>query len=165
MRRRAFLITAMFVLAGCASAPRPTTPVPNIYVMRHLNTPNDATDPDLTPEGMATAAALAEWLSTDPPTAIFVTDTKRARQTAAPTAKRFGVTPTVYNPSDKSALIRSVLAQQSTVLIVGHSNTVPDIIAGLGGERPAPLVHEDFGDIWRVQGTARTTIRAKLPQR
>jgi hypothetical protein len=48
------------------------------------------------------------------------------------------------------------------VLVVGHSNTVPDIVAGLGGPRPAPLVHEDFGDIWHISGPRRTTVRTKF---
>lgn len=162
MQRRAFLVAALLMLAGCAAAP-PPAPVPNIHVMRHLNTPEGVRDPDLTAEGQSTAAALAQWLSRDPPAVIFVSDTKRARQTAAPTAARFGVTPTVYNPADTPGLVAAVLAQRGTILVVGHSNTVPDIIAGLGGERPAPLVHEDFGDIWHIHGPARTTVRIRLP--
>jgi broad specificity phosphatase PhoE len=162
--RRAFLIGAMLAFASCVSTPA-TTPVPSVYVMRHLNTPKGTTDPDLTPEGLATAEALAGWLSRDPPIAIFVSNTKRAMQTAAPTSRRFGVNATVYNPANTSELLTSVLAQQGTVLVVGHSNTVPDIIAGLGGEKPAALVHEDFGDIWHVQGAERRTTKAKLPLR
>ena len=165
MGRGIFLIAAILALTGCVSAALPTTPVPNIYVMRHLNTPEGVTDPDLAPEGRAAAEALATWLAPDPPSAIFVSDTKRARQTAAPTAVRFGVAPTVYNPRDTPGLLSSILAHQGTFLIVGHSNTVPEIIAGLGGEKPAPLFHLDFGDIWRIHGAARTTSRAKLPQR
>lgn len=160
MRRRAVLIAMMFALAGCAGTPRPAALVPNIYVVRHLHTPKGATDPDLTSEGRAAAEALAEWLARDPPRAIFVSDTRRSGQTAAPAAARFGVRPTVYDPRDTPTLLASVLAQRGTVLVVGHSNTVPDIVAGLGGERPAPLVHEDFGDIWHIQD--RRTVRAKL---
>lgn len=148
-------------LAGCMSV-RPPQPAPNIYVIRHLHTPKDAKDPDLTTEGQSYAVALAQWLLHDPPTVIFVSNTKRAQQTAAPTARRYGLAPKVYDPSNTPALVSTVLRQQGTVLVVGHSNTVPDIIAGLGGERPAALVHEDFGDIWHIQGPARATTRTKL---
>ena len=55
-----------------------------------------------------------------------------------------------------------MLKERGTVLIVGHSNTVPDIVAGLGGTRPDPLVHEDFGDIWHIAGPERVTTRDKL---
>jgi broad specificity phosphatase PhoE len=161
MRRRTFLVAVLCLLAWPAAA-QPAA-APNIYVMRHLNTPEGQADPDLTPAGQATAAALPQWLAKDPPAVIYVSDYKRTRQTAAPTAERYHVTLKVYDPRDTPALVKAVLAEKGTVLVVGHSNTVPDIIAALGGERPAPLVHEDFGDIWHIAGEHRTTTRAKLP--
>lgn len=149
-------------LPGCMSV-EPPQPTPNIYVVRHLHTLKGVKDADLTTEGRAYAMALAHWLSRDPPQVIFVSSTKRAQQTAAPTAQRYGVTPNEYNPADTAGLVATILRQQGTVLVVGHSNTVPDIVAGLGGERPGALVHEDFGDIWHIQGPARTTTRTRLP--
>jgi broad specificity phosphatase PhoE len=158
---RTLRLAALVAMAGCASAPA-SPPQPNIYVMRHLDTPSGATNPDLTPEGQATAQALAGWLAKDPPAIIYVSSTKRAQQTAAPTALRYGVTPKVYDPADSAALIAAVLRETGTVLVVGHSNTVPDIVEKLGGERPAPLVHEDFGDIWHLAGTPRVSTRSKI---
>ena len=141
-----------------------------VYVMRHLNTPEGEPDPDLLPEGRITAIALADLMETDRfqgsrrPVAIYVSDFKRTRQTAAPTAARLALNLTIYDPRDTAALIARVRAEPGPVLIVGHSNTVPDIIAALGGTRPAPLVHEDFGDLWVVQpdgGTTRQRIGAR----
>jgi hypothetical protein len=37
------------------------------------------------------------------------------------------------------------------VLVVGHGNTVPEIVAQLGGARPGELTETDFGDIFRVR--------------
>lgn len=148
MRLSGLLVIALLALAGCAAAPAPAPPP--IWVMRHLNTPAGERDPDLTPEGQRAAAALAAWFRRDPPRAIYVTDYRRTRQTAAPLAARLGLTPIVYDPADTPGLIARVRAGPLPALIVGHSNTVPDIVALLGGTRPAPLVHEDFGDIWRV---------------
>jgi hypothetical protein len=34
--------------------------------------------------------------------------------------------------------------------VVGHSNTVPDIVEQLGGARPEPIAHDRHGDIWRI---------------
>ena len=160
--RRAVLGLFLFLLAGCVSNPSPTPLTPNIYVMRHLHTPKGVKDPDLTAEGRAHAEALAQWLSGDPPSVIFVSNTKRASQTAAPSARRFAVTPQTYDPSDTPALIARVMQAKGTVLVVGHSNTVPDIVAGFGGERPGDLGHEDFGDIWHIVGPTRTTTRENL---
>ena len=136
---------------------------PATYVMRHLNTSASERDPDLLPEGQRAAALLVGWFQREGarPVAIYVSDYKRTRQTAAPLAAALGLTPIVYDPADTPGLIARVRAGPGSVLIVGHSNTVPDIIAGLGGTRPAPLVHENFGDIWRIApdgATARMRI-------
>ena len=134
-----------------------------VYVLRHLNTPAGEPDPDLLPEGRAAAIALADLMETDRfqgagrPVAIYVSDYKRTRQTAAPTAARLALNLTVYDPRDTAGLIARVRAEPGPVLIVGHSNTVPDTVAALGGERPAPLVHEDFGDLWIVRPGGATT--------
>jgi len=164
---RAWLIGTLALLAACAtpaatgeSAPR------DIYVVRHLNTPAGEADPDLLPEGRRAADLLARWFGAGrpAPAAIYVSDYKRSRQTAAPLAARLGLTPIVYDPRDTSALIARVRAGPLPALIVGHSNTVPDIVAALGGERPGPLVHEDFGDIWRV-GADGITQRLRIEGR
>jgi broad specificity phosphatase PhoE len=152
---RSWLLAALAVLSACttttASGPPP------IYVMRHLNTPAGEPDPDLLPEGQRAAQALAGWFGRAAPRAIYVSDFRRTRQTVAPLAARLGLTPIVYNPADTPGLIARVRVGPQPALIVGHSNTVPDIIGSLGGTRPAPLVHADFGDIWRVAADGTTT--------
>jgi broad specificity phosphatase PhoE len=162
MRLSGLLVIAALALAGCATTPPPAPPP--IWVMRHLNTPAGERDPDLTAEGRRAAASLASWFREDRPAAIFVSHFKRSGQTAAPLAARLGLTPIVYDPADTPGLIARVRATPGPVLIVGHSNTVPDIVAALGGTRPAPLVHEDFGDIWRIApngATQRLRIEAR----
>jgi phosphohistidine phosphatase SixA len=131
--------------------------------MRHLHTPAGVPNAQLTGQGQAAAERLADWLKRDPPRTILVSDTDRARDTATPTATRYKAALLTYDPKDTPALIAQVLAAEGTVLVVGHSNTVPDIVAGLGGARPAPLEHEDFGDVWHISGPKRTTVRAWLP--
>ena len=159
-----FKMIAVALLVAFASAVSPAaTPVrPNVYVMRHLHTPAGVSDPDLTSEGVKYAAAVDDWFLRDPPNAIYVSSTKRAQQTAAPLAARLKLTPKIYDPRDTPGLIAAVSAESGTVLIVGHSNTVPDIVEKLGGQRPGDLTHEDFGDIWHVEGPERTTTRVHL---
>jgi len=150
------------MLLGCATAAPPPAVRPNIYVMRHLHTPGGATDPDLTADGQRYARLLVDRLAQDAPAVIYVSATKRAQQTAAPLAARLAITPKVYDPADTPGLVAAVLAETGTVLVVGHSNTVPDIVERLGGARPAPLAHEDFGDVWHLSGPDRVTRRIKL---
>lgn len=160
MTLRTLLSGALAMLSACATVPAAPAG-PNIYVVRHLNTPAGERDPDLLPEGQRTAQSLATWFGRERIRAIYVSDFRRTRQTAAPLAARLRLTPFVYDPADTPALIARVRAGPLPALIVGHSNTVPDIVAQLGGTRPAPLVHEDFGDIWRVAANG-TTQRLRI---
>lgn len=141
----------LLLLTACASLPEAPADAPVFYVVRHMNTPEGERDPDLTAEGRENAERLARWLEgRRAPEAIHVTDFRRTRQTAAPAAARLGLEPSLYDPADSPGIAARVRAEGLSALIVGHSNTVPDIVEALGGERPAPLAHPDFGDIWII---------------
>jgi broad specificity phosphatase PhoE len=130
--------------------------------MRHLQA-ESGTDPALTSKGAAEARLLAGWFRrSDRPRAIFVSRFRRAQDTAAPLAAAAGVTPVIYDPSDTPGLVRAVKAQTGSVLVVGHSNTIPDIVEQLGGTRPAPIAHDQHGDIWRVSARVGTTEMLQL---
>jgi broad specificity phosphatase PhoE len=122
-----------------------------IYVTRHYDTPAGERDPDLTATGQARAAALAKRFATRKLSAVYVTQYKRTQQTVAPLVARQGLTPVVYGPAPSPDFFAQLKAAKGDVLVVGHSNTVPDIVAGLGGTRPAPIPHEDFGGLWAVK--------------
>jgi phosphohistidine phosphatase SixA len=163
MMMRSLLIALLVALCGCATIGGPP-PQPNIYVMRHLHTPAGVSNAELTEEGLRFARLTSEWFRSDPPDVIYVSTTRRAQQTAEPLAQRLHLTPKLYDPADTAGVVAAVLKESGTVLVVGHSNPVPDIVTGLGGERPPPLVHEDFGDIWHVSGPARVTVRSRLQE-
>ena len=157
-----FLAAALLVLAAaCATTPRIETPHPNYYVTRHLQKAAGQ-DPGLTEEGIANAIRLADLLARDPPDAIYVSTTRRAAETAAPLVARLGLTPKTYNPANTAGLIAAVTAEQGTVLIVGHSNTVPEIVERLGGARPADLADDAYGDVWHVFGPERRTVKLAI---
>lgn len=157
---RLFLLALLPALAACATTPAP--PQPTFFVMRHLHTPQGERDPDLTAEGQAAAQRLVQMFGRERPAAIYVSSFKRSQQTAAPLAARLGLTPVVYDPADTPGLVARVRAGPFPVLIVGHSNTVPDIVQQLGGTRPGDLSHPDFGNLWRI-GADGTTVRTRIP--
>ncbi len=159
---RFILLPLLLALTACVTVDDNAGGEPLYYVMRHLNTPEGQRDPDLLPEGTAAAARVPELMARQRPAAIYVSDFKRTRQTAAAVAARWGLTPIVYNPADTPGLVARVRAGPWPVLIVGHSNTVPDIVEQLGGSRPAPLSHPDFGDLWRIEANG-TTVRLRVP--
>ena len=145
-----WILAALLALFLGAAAMASLPGAPTISVMRHLNTPEGERDPDLTDGGKANAQALVTWFKGKKLTAIYVSDYKRTRQTAGPLAAERGIEVQLYDPRDTPALVARVKAETGPVLVVGHSNTVPDIVEQLGGTRPGPLAHPDFGDIWTV---------------
>lgn len=161
---RWLMLALLPLAAACATAAAGPEP-PAVFVMRHLHTPEGERDPDLTEEGRMYAERLADMLGGEEIDAIYVSNFRRTQQTAAPLAARLGVTPTVYDPADTPALVARVRAELGGVLVVGHSNTVPDIVEQLGGNRPGPLVHADFGDVWRIAPAGTTRLRIPEPAR
>jgi broad specificity phosphatase PhoE len=142
-------VAAALLLAACAT--------PDYYVMRHLQKAEGA-NPGLTEEGSRNALALHDFLKPHLPRAIYVTDTLRAQRTAEPIAERLGLTPVVY--ADLAGLVRQVRAEPNKpVLIVGHSNTVPDIVRRLGGVELRPMRDDEFGQMWLVYGDGATRVR------
>jgi broad specificity phosphatase PhoE len=156
----ALLLAALAACATSATDPAASAG-PSWYVMRHLQKAEGA-DPVLSEEGRRNAERLATWFEDDRPTAIYASKTRRAQETAAPLAARLGLAPIVYDPADTPALVARLRSETGTVLVVGHSNTVPEIIERLGGARPADLAETDFGDIWLISGAERRTERKRL---
>jgi len=100
-----------------------------------MSTPSGApADPLLSAAGSARAQKLAAMLADANITAVFTTEFHRTIDTAAPLAAKLKVTPEVVASSQAAALIEKIKSHGSaTVLVVGHSNSVPAIIKALGG--------------------------------
>jgi broad specificity phosphatase PhoE len=157
---RPLAVLLLLALAACNTTPEPPRG-PSFYVVRHFQKA-EGPDPALSEEGQANARRLVGFFAAEPPRAIYVSTTHRARETAAPLAAKLRVKMRRYDPADTPALIARVLAERGPVLIVGHSNTVPEIVERLGGERPAALAEADYGDVWHLWGTPRRTERLKV---
>jgi len=155
---------AVLMLNNCATTVGRAASEPAYYVMRHLQKGTDGSDPPLSAEGAANAQRLASWFKGRPkPTAIYASTTRRARETAAPLAARLGLAIKEYDPRDTPGLVARVKAEPGSVLVVGHSNTVPEIVAGLGGTRPAALAETDYGAVWAVARNSGATEQIGLP--
>lgn len=140
----------LLVLAALLATPA-LAKQPPIYVTRHYDTPAGERDPDLLPAGKTRADRLAAWFRGKKLNLIFISDFKRTRQTVEPLRTLGGIVTVIYDPKDTPAIVARARAAKGPVLIVGHSNTVPDIVQQLGAPRPADLMHEDFGDLWTVR--------------
>ena len=162
-RRRPFLMPiwamALFVLVPVAAAlavyrsATTTTVVITRHAEKVLGT---IADPPLTPEGERRAEQLARMFGSAGTVgqldAVFVSDTRRAQQTAAPLIARLGTRPIVLPARDIDAITHEILEKHrgKSVLVVGHSNTVPDLIRKLSGIEIAAIADEDYENLYIV---------------
>jgi len=147
---------ALLSLGGCATASDPA-----IYLVRHAEK-EPGRDPNLTPVGKVRAEALITHLDGVALDAIYSTDYRRTRQTAAPISLKTGVPVLRYDPAKLGEFADQLRAQGGTVLVVGHSNTTPELVAALGGEAGAPITEATEYDrlyvLTFVDGEVQTLI-------
>jgi len=151
-----------FAVALCAfmSMAQPANAADTIFVMRHLQKA-DGADPPLSAQGAANAQALVTMLGKSGIKAIFATPTRRAMETAQPLAEKLGLRVTAYDPAHPDALAKAVAGIDGAVLVVGHSNTVPDLVARFGGRGAVTVGDDDYGTLFVVtpaDGKVRTMV-------
>lgn len=149
-------LLATLVLAACGtSQPRPGTDEVAFVIVRHAEKADAAgSDPALSVAGSERAASLARRLAGGRVVAIYTTDFRRTRDTVAPTATAHRLPVTVYDAGESAtALVARLKAahREGTVLVAGHSNTVPDIVAALCGCEVAAMSEAEFDRISTVR--------------
>lgn len=136
--------------------PRESAPPTVVVLVRHAEkAAQPAADPPLTDAGAARAKALVAVAKDAGVTAIITTQYLRTRATAEPTATALNVTPEVVNagpmPAHAKAVAEQVLKHQGgTVLVVGHSNTIPAIVGTLGAPQPKDLCDSEYDQVFVV---------------
>jgi broad specificity phosphatase PhoE len=154
---------ATALVAACGAAPKPPAvaeaeggeggPV-IVYVVRHAEKVVSADapkDPPLTAQGAQRAAALAREIDVTSLVAVYATPFVRTRSTAAPSAEAAGLSVTECPPDDTAGLVAKIRSvEKGNVLVVGHSNTVPEILEALGAAEAVVLGDGDFGDLFVV---------------
>lgn len=130
-----YLSLAFAMLAPVAAVAEPSA----IYLVRHGEKQSESGDPDLTSQGRARALHVGILLHRAGIDHIFSTPTKRTRQTAEPLAQRTGVSVQLYDPRNPQALVDKVKGLTGAVLVVGHSNTLPELVRLFGGTPGADI--------------------------
>ncbi len=128
--------------------------VPVFVVVRHTEKASTGgNDPELSVAGQKRAEALAHILKDSQITAVFVTEFKRTQQTAVPTARAAHLSPTVVPAGDIPGLIAKLRAVNGNALVVGHGNTIPDLMKALGIAIPINVPEDDYTEIFLVSLT------------
>ncbi|MEQ9434498.1 MAG: phosphoglycerate mutase family protein [Hyphomonas sp.] len=132
-RRSLMRLAAGTLLLAACTRPGPPEPDRTIYLVRHAEK-QAGDDPSLTPEGAARAQLLADTLADAGIAHIYSTDYARTRETAAPLADFMSLPVYFYDASDPLSFVSELNSQSGRILVVGHSNTTPDLVGLLGGE-------------------------------
>lgn len=141
-------IAVVLALATSALAQQGTPTV--VIIVRHAEKAaavEGDKDPPLSESGAKRAERLAGIAEEAGVSAAYTTQFKRTRDTAQPAAARlkFNVTPVEVTRENAdgyaAALAKEILSKHKgkTVLVVGHSNTTPQIVEALSGRRVPPI--------------------------
>ena len=144
---RSFLIIATLAAAALPTGVRATNDPPTTLILiRHaekLIVPPENKDPDLSLAGQARAQELVRMFSDSEIAAIYATQYKRTQQTVKPLADKLGLPVTKLEAKQTAELVKQIRAHNAgqTIFIAGHNNTVPEIIAAMGGPK-FPIIPE-----------------------
>lgn len=138
-------------LVACQSDKQPTT----LIIVRHAEKITTGDDPGLTSVGQDRADRLAQLLERQPVAAVYSTPYNRTRLTGAPTAMANDMEVIEYDPSDAEGFLSEVLNKHSgeTILITGHSNTVPAMVNLLTGSSLDNFEDSDYGNLFVITGS------------
>ncbi len=159
MKHLALILSIALLLVADANA------APVIFLVRHAEKASTGgNDPDLSLAGQKRADTLARILRDSQITAVFVTEFKRTQETAAPTAKAAHLSPTVVPANDIGALVEKLRALNGNALVVGHGNTIPDLLKALGIAISVSIPEDDYTEIFAVSvGDAAQLLRLHYP--
>jgi len=164
--RLVVLLAVALLTVACSTSPRrEATDAPLTFiVVRHAEkATDDPQDPNLSAAGRARAEALAQRLRDAPLVAAYATEFRRTQQTARPAADAHGLQVTAYfarGPAAESAAQWTQAHRSGTVLVVGHSNTVPDLVAALCGCTTQPMDDTEYDrlSLVRIDADGRATL-------
>ncbi len=136
------LLATTFPAGVRAIDQQPTT----LILVRHAEkkiVPPENKDPDLSPAGQARAEELARMFGDSGIAAIYATQYKRTQQTVKPLADKLNLPVTQIEAKKTADLVKQIRARNTgqVIFIAGHNNSVPEIIAAMGGPQ-LPIIPE-----------------------
>ena len=155
------VLGAVVVFAYFATFRRPVTTVILVRHAEKIIDPNNP-DPDLSPAGQARAQEIGRIFGDAGINAIYATQYKRTQQTVKPLADKLGLPVNQVNSKSTADLLAQIRSQNSgqVIFIAGHNNTVPEIIAALGGPTFPAIPETEFDNLYIV--TVYRTGKAKV---
>jgi broad specificity phosphatase PhoE len=142
-RAGGLLLAALLCWPALACAAGESTVV---FLVRHAEKSAEADDPALTDQGLARADELAAMLRDAGITTVHSTDFRRTRDTARPVAEQYDLPIRIYHWDDMEALAEALRTEDGRHLVVGHSDTTPELVEVLGGDPGVEIDEKDEYD-------------------
>lgn len=156
-------VLACLLFAGVAST---AAAQPTVFLVRHAERADAgmssagtmASDPELSDVGRARAESLARMLKDAGVVAIYTTEFKRTQQTAGPLAKALGIEAVTVPANAPGTLLEALKTARGNIVVVGHSNTVPDLLRGLGVTPVVTIDDKEYDNLFVVTMGAKPTM-------
>jgi phosphohistidine phosphatase SixA len=155
----ALIFSALVFLLGCT--PKEGDDL-QVFLVRHAEKVDHSRDPDLSEDGQLRAEDLARTLADAKIEYIHSSDFIRTRFTAAPVAALFGLDIELYDQNDLGPLAEHLKEVGGRHLVVGHSNTTPDLVELLGGDPGYPIEEENEYDRLYVLTIGKNKVNTVL---
>ncbi len=120
-----------------------------IYLVRHAEK-QAGDNPALTAIGEFRAQNIAKQLASVGINHIFSTDYKRTQQTAKPLADFLKLPIQSYDPRDLTAFAEQLKSLRGSILVVGHSNTTPELTALLSQQKIDEIKENEYDNLYQV---------------
>ena len=146
MFKKLIAASCLLITSATALAADPSV----IYLTRHAEKLDNSSDPGLTQLGKVRAQNIATTLSRANVATIYSTEFNRTWQTAKPLSDMTNVPVTAYNPFELAAFAETLKAMTGNALVVGHSNTTPDLVTMLGGNAGDPISEDEYDRLYQV---------------
>lgn len=131
--------------------------ITTFVLVRHAEKSTEGgSDPELKPEGVKRAEAFAALFEKADITTIYSTNYKRTRNTVIPLGNAKSLTLNMYS-SMKAVDLESLILKHAggTIVIAGHSNTIPEIANTLIGEKNfEQFADDDYGNVLVISVTS-----------
>lgn len=115
-----------------------------IFIVRHGEKVDESRDPLLSLKGKQRALNLAMHLRDADIKRVYATEFQRTQMTAAPLAEARQIALTPYAAKESASLGKTLLNTEANTLVVGHSNTLLDILKGMGITDVKPVADDEY---------------------
>jgi broad specificity phosphatase PhoE len=163
--RRFVLLFLFGIIALPVGVRANNQPEMTVILVRHAEkkiVPPENKDPDLSPAGVARAEELARMFADSGIAAIYATQYKRTQQTVKPLADKLGLPVVMLEAKKTEELVRQIRSRNAgqVIFIAGHNNTIPEIIAALGGPQLRIIPETEYDNLYIL--TVHSDGSAKL---